>query len=120
MRRRRRTARKISETREWLSVQQVADHFQVSRVTVWRWIRCGRLSGIRVGRVRRIALTSLRDFARQGSGEGAAIAPPATTAPGTVFTLAHPLWELVGKGRGGGANVSGNKYAHLANAIERK
>ena len=105
--------------REWLSVQQVAEHLQVSRVTVWRWIRAGRLSGIRVGRVRRIALSSLQQFIRQEWGKG----PAATLIPrtlGTVFTLAHPLWELVGKGKGGDANVSGDKYKHLAKAIDRR
>ncbi len=100
-----------------MSVAQVADYLQVSRVTVWRWLRAGRLAGIRVGRVRRIALSSLQQFVQEEREN----APPMRPRPlGTVFTLAHPLWELVGKGRGGGANVSGNKYKYLAKAIARR
>ncbi len=110
----------MASASEWLSVQQVAEHFQVSRVTVWRWIRSGRLAGIRVGRVRRIAVSTLQEFARRGWAQSVTAAPAKPRALGTVFTLAHPLWELVGKGRGGGANVSGNKYKHLAKAIDRR
>jgi excisionase family DNA binding protein len=108
-----------SRIHEWLSVQQVAEHLQVSRVTVWRWLRAGRLSGIRVGRIRRIPLTSLQQFIRPEREKGPAVSPK-RRALGTIFTLTHPLWELVGKGRGGGANVSGNKYKFLANAIRRR
>jgi excisionase family DNA binding protein len=107
-------------TSEWLTVQQVADHLQVSRVTVWRWIRSGRLSGIRVGRVRRIARSSLQEFLRQGGGKAVAGGSAKRRALGMVFTLTHPLWELVGKGRGGGANVSGNKYKYVAKAIDQR
>lgn len=116
MRSDRKTSRGLAEIPGWLSVQQVADHLQVSRVTVWRWIRAGRFSGIRVGRVRRIALCSLREFVRQGRTKSS-IVPARPRLRGTVFTLDHPLWELVGKGRVGGANVSGNKYKYLAKAI---
>ena len=120
MRPKARTNPKIPKTPKWLTVQQVAERLQVSRVTVWRWIRAGRLSGLRVGRVRRIGLTSLRDFVRRGRGKGAP-APVSKLYPrGTVFTLTHPLWELVGKGRGGGGNVSGNKYKYLAETIGRR
>jgi excisionase family DNA binding protein len=112
-------ARKTSRTAEWLTVQQVADHFRVSRVTVWRWIRAGRLAGIRVGRVRRIARSSLEEFAHRGL-ERVLPVPSRARSVGTVFTLTHPLWELVGKGRGGGANVSGNKYKYVAKAIDRR
>lgn len=102
-----------------MSVQQVAEHLQVSRVTVWRWLRAGHLSGIRVGRIRRIALTTVHQFIQQERRKGSPVSAR-RRALGTIFTLTHPLWELVGKGRGGGANVSGNKYKFLANAIRRR
>jgi excisionase family DNA binding protein len=102
---------------EWMTVEQVANHLQVSRVTVWRWIRSGRLSGIRVGRVRRIPQSSLQDLTRQGGEKNTPVLPRRRPL-GTIFTLAHPLWELVGKGRGGGASVSGNKYRYIARAID--
>ena len=98
-----------------MTVGQVAEHLQVSRVTVWRWIRSGRLSGVRVGRVRRISRSSLFQLVRPGKNTGARLS---RRPLGTVFTLAHPLWELVGKGRGGGANVSGNKYRFVGKAID--
>ena len=98
-----------------MTVEQVANHLQVSRVTVWRWIRSGRLSGVRVGRIRRISRSSLFQLVRPGKNTG----PHLSRRPlGTVFTLADPLWELVGKGRGGGANVSGGKYRYVARAID--
>ncbi len=82
-------------------------------------MRAGRLAGIRVGRVRRIARSSLEEFAHRGL-ERVLPVPPRARSVGTVFTLTHPLWELVGKGRGGGANVSGNKYKYVAKAIDRR
>src|SRR5574341_421560 len=117
MRHRTRATKKIPNPPEWLTVGQVAELLQVSRVTVWRWIRSGRLSGIRVGRVRRISQSSLQQLTRQGRKKNT----PLGAGPrvlGTAFTLAHPLWELVGKGRGGGANVSGNKYRFVSGTID--
>ena len=114
------TTRKKPEPAQWLTVQQVADRFRVARVTVWRWIRSGRLTGIRVGRVRRIALEDLRAFTREGEWEAGARRSRAPRALGTRFTLSHPLWDLVGKGSGGRANVSGNKYKYAARAIDRR
>lgn len=115
-----RTKSDVSKTQGWLTVQQVADRLQVSRVTVWRWIRSGRLAGIRVGRVRRIALENLRSFTRQAQREADGPVPVGKRALGTRFTLSHPLWELAGKGSGGGADVSGNKYKYVAKAIDRR
>ncbi|MBI4737503.1 MAG: helix-turn-helix domain-containing protein [candidate division NC10 bacterium] len=120
MKARRRTNRKASGIPDWLSVQQVADHLQVSRVTVWRWLRFGRLCGIKVGRVRRIAKSSLQELSQEGRGRSATPATKKGRAVGTVFTLTHPLWELVGKGRGGGTDVSGHKYKYIAKAIDRR
>ncbi len=104
----------------WLTVQQVAERFQVSRVTVWRWIRSGRLAGIRVGRVRRIAMQDIRSFTRKGQREAGGALPRKRRTLGTRFTLSHPLWDLAGKGFGGRANISGNKYRYLAKAINRR
>ncbi len=115
-----RTTTRILKAPEWLTVQQVADRLQVSRVTVWRWIRAGCLAGIRVGRVRRIGVENLRSFTRQGQrGAGSPVAV-GRRALGTRFTLSHPLWELAGKGSGGRASVSGNKYKYVAKAIDRR
>ncbi len=104
----------------WLTVQQVAERFQVSRVTVWRWIRSGRLAGIRVGRVRRIAMKDIRFFTRKGQQDAGGAPPRKQRALGTRFTLSHPLWDIAGKGSGGRANVSGNKYRYLTRAINRR
>jgi excisionase family DNA binding protein len=115
MSRRKSATKNIPNPPDWMTVGQVAEHLQVSRVTVWRWIRSGHLSGVRVGRVRRISRSSLSRLVRPGKS-----APPRRSRRplGAVFTLAHPLWELVGKGRGGGANVSGNKYRFVASAFD--
>ena len=114
------TGKQQAKPARWLIVQQVADRFQVSRVTVWRWIRSGRLTGIRVGRVRRIALQDLQSFTRRGEREAGRSVPAPRRVLGTRFTLSHPLWDLVGKGAGGRANVSGNKYKYVAKAIARR
>src|SRR5574341_936557 len=106
MRHRTRATKKIPNPPEWLTVGQVAELLQVSRVTVWRWIR-----------VRRISQSRLQQLTRQGRKKNT----PLGAGPrvlGTAFTLAHPLWELVGKGRGGGANVSGNKYRFVSGSID--
>ena len=114
------TARKKLEPAQWLTVQQVADRFRAARATVLRWIQSGRLTGIRVGRVRRIALGDLPAFTCRGAWEAGARRARGPRALGTKFTLSHPLWDLVGKGSGGRANVSGNKYKYVARAIDRR
>jgi excisionase family DNA binding protein len=40
--------------RELLTVQEVADHLRVSRVTVWRWCQQGILPAFQIGRSWRI------------------------------------------------------------------
>ncbi len=38
----------------WLTVEEVADYFNVARMTVYRWVRSGKLPAIQVGRAYRI------------------------------------------------------------------
>jgi len=45
-----------------LSVQDVADRYGVTRVTVWRWIKEGKLRANRLVRSYRVTEEQIRDF----------------------------------------------------------
>jgi excisionase family DNA binding protein len=44
---------------EILTVQEVADYFKVSRSTVWRWCKEGKISAFKVGRGWRLRRTEM-------------------------------------------------------------
>ena len=41
-------------TCKWLTVQQMAEHLQVSEKTIRRWIKDGKLTSMRIGNIRGI------------------------------------------------------------------
>ena len=49
-----------------VNVKEAADHFRVSKPTVWRWILSGKVASIKVGNSRR---TSLEAIARAFSAD---------------------------------------------------
>jgi len=52
---------------ELLTIQEVADHFRVSRVTAWRWCKEGIIPAFRIGRrwrIHRDDLLHLQDCLR--------------------------------------------------------
>jgi excisionase family DNA binding protein len=59
---------------QWLTVEQVAQRLQVHAETVRRWLRAGRLKGLRLGGTKlgyRISERELTRFLeREGTGEG--------------------------------------------------
>jgi excisionase family DNA binding protein len=47
---------------ELMTAQEAADYFRVSRVTVWRWCKEGRIPAFRIGRSWRIRRDKLEDL----------------------------------------------------------
>jgi excisionase family DNA binding protein len=75
---------------ELFSVEQAGRTLGVSRSTVWRLIQRGELPSVRQRGRRWVPASAIRARARRRSNEG--IAP---------FSHDHPMFRLVGAGRGG-------------------
>lgn len=85
-----------------ISVEDAGRALGVSRSTVWRLIRRGDLPSIRRGGRRLVPATAVQTRTRQT----AAHVPP--------FSDNHPIFRLVGAGRGGGkAPGARDKHAIL-------
>lgn len=54
-------------TKEWLKVAKVAEDYDVSKMTVYRWAREGRIVAIRAGRSIRIKASSLKAMEAEAS-----------------------------------------------------
>ena len=75
-----------------LTVEEAGRALGISRSTVWRRIRMGQLPTVRRGGRRLIVANALRKAALLGSS----VEIPA-------FTSDHPMFRLIGAGRGGGS-----------------
>ena len=88
---------------EMVTVDEAGLALGVSRSTVWRLIQRGDLPSVRRGGRRLVPSTALRTRARRRS---TAAIPP--------FSHDHPIFGLVGAGRGGGrAPGARDKHAIL-------
>ena len=90
-------------TAELLTVTQAARRLGVSAATVWRRIRSGEVPSVREGWRRLIPEDALR-------------VRPALRAPDPVppLTEDHPIFRMVGAGRGGGRRPAArDKHAIL-------
>jgi excisionase family DNA binding protein len=67
-----RQAPKTLKAREWLSVQQVAEHLGVSNMTIYRVIDDGDLLAYRIGRSLRIDAADVERYLRGAVVGGAA------------------------------------------------
>lgn len=74
-----------------LTIEEAIHALGVSRSTVWRWLQRGDLPSVRRGGRRLVRLTTTRKAAR---GKSQGDLPP--------FTESHPMFRLIGAGRGGG------------------
>jgi excisionase family DNA binding protein len=74
-----------------ITVLEAGRALGVSRSTVWRLIQRGELQSVRRGGRRMILATAVRDRARRRRPAGI-----------PAFSHDHPLFRLVGAGRGGG------------------
>lgn len=88
---------------EMVTVDEAGLALGVSRSTVWRLIRRGDLPSVRRGGRRLVPSTAIHTRARRSS-----------TAEIPAFTHDHPVFRLVGAGRGGGKTPGArNKHAIL-------
>lgn len=53
----------------WLTVEEVADYFRMSRMSIYRWIRAGRLPAIQIGREFRIDEEAVKALMRTVQAE---------------------------------------------------
>lgn len=74
----------------FMTVEEAGRALGVSRSTVWRLIQRGELATIRRGGRRMVQATALRKRTARG---------PAAGIP--AFSADHPIFRLVGAGRGG-------------------
>ena len=74
-----------------VSVEEAAHTLGVSRSTAWRLIQRGELPSIRRAGRRLVPVTALRTRSRRPQRAGMA-----------AFSNDHPMFRLVGAGRGGG------------------
>ena len=74
-----------------MTVDEAGHVLGVSRSTVWRLIQRGDLPSIRRSGRRLVPMTALRTRTRRGR-----------SADLTAFSVDHPIFRLVGTGRGGG------------------
>lgn len=82
-----------------MSVEEAGRSLGVSRSTVWRLIQRGELASIRRGGRRLVQVEGGRTRSRH----------PKAAIPG--FSNDHPMFRLVGAGRGGG-NAPGARDKH--------
>jgi excisionase family DNA binding protein len=86
-----------------LTVQEAERTLGVSRSTVWRMIQRGELPSVRRGGRRLVPAAAVRTRARRRQ-----------TAALPAFALDHPIFRLVGAGRGGGSRPGArDKHALL-------
>jgi excisionase family DNA binding protein len=86
---------------ELITVEEAGRALGVSRSTVWRLIQRGEIPSVRRGGRRLVPADAARKRPRRG-GSPAAIPP---------LTEDHPIFRLVGAGRGGG-NTPGARDKH--------
>ena len=86
-----------------LTIDEAIRALGVSRSTLWRRLQSGDLASVRRGGRRLVRLTTTRRASRE---KAAGDIPP--------FTEKHPIFRLVGAGRGGGqAPGARDKHAIL-------
>ena len=88
---------------DMITVEEAGRELGVSRSTVWRLIQSGQLASVRRGGRRLIAASAVQTRTRRSQS---------TAIPS--FSHQHPIFQLVGAGRGGGAKPGArDKHAIL-------
>lgn len=61
----------MASDERWVGVEEVADHLQVAKDSIYRWVETKGLPARRVGRLLRFRLSEVDDWVEAGGGEGA-------------------------------------------------
>ena len=56
----------MDNAERWLTVEQIADHLQVSKETIYRWLDRGKIPAHRIGRQWRFQATEVDEWVRHG------------------------------------------------------
>ena len=60
----------MSETeKRYLSADEIAKRLKVAPLTVRRWLKAGKLKGLRAGRLWRVRESDLESFLKEGEGK---------------------------------------------------
>lgn len=89
----------------FLTPDQAVRALGVSRATMWRMLRSGKLRSYKVGGRRRIPADAVERL------DAPALTP---------FTFDNPIFRLAGRGRGKGPGWSLDKYPHLGCQTSRR
>ncbi len=96
---------------ELMTIREAAVALRVSPITVRRYVACGCLSAVRVGRGVRLRRESMERFLEpvQPVRQTERVAEPQAErrGPGQPFTLDDPLWDILGIGR---SDVAGDYF----------
>lgn len=85
-----------------ITIDEATEVLGISRSTLWRRVRSGEIPSVKRGGRRLVQLPVRRNAAR---AKFASDIPP--------FTEDHPIFRLVGAGRGGGRPGARDKHAIL-------
>ncbi|NPV80557.1 MAG: helix-turn-helix domain-containing protein [Firmicutes bacterium] len=65
-----------------MTVREVSDYLRVSEPTIWRWIREGKLKGIKIGNTRRFSADEIASIIDMGRDEGSPLPQEVDTVAG--------------------------------------
>ena len=100
-----------------LTVRETADLLKVSPMTIRRYITGGRLAAVKVGKGVRVNKEAIDHLVQPVTPSQPG---PSSRRRGHPFTMADPLWTIVGMVHSEGpGDVSERKQDYLAEAIDQ-
>lgn len=98
---------------QFYTVSQVARMIQVSPSTIWRWIKEGRLSSVKIGDARRIRSRDLQNLLREEPAPYLVAEEPSPTDAGTLIEEIAADLERTRRRLGGNLPDSADLLAEL-------
>lgn len=56
----------MEDAKRWLTVEQISDHLQVSKETIYRWLDKGQIPAHKIGRQWRFQIEEVDEWIRKG------------------------------------------------------
>lgn len=56
----------MDDAKRWLTVEQISDHLQVSKETIYRWLDKGHIPAHKIGRQWRFQIDEVDEWIRKG------------------------------------------------------